>query len=208
MINRGDIKLAIDMVVNAQDDNLFGGEAEYVINTLEDCGNTIAAQAAVIEKLREALSAAKYATKPSITLELIEAALAIPTDSTTLEAMIAEAKSDQSNFDNRLFMLERTRLIAAQAAAIERVMAVMKSAGNSLEWIKTHAATASPEVLEGYTRGAAMEVREALAIPTESAQILADVRRAERERVAQYVQQGTGDWMLGKKIAAAIRAME
>ena len=55
MINRGDIKLAIDMVVNAQDDNLFGGEAEYVINTLEDCGNTIAAQAAVIESLKEAL---------------------------------------------------------------------------------------------------------------------------------------------------------
>lgn len=35
-----------------------------------------------------------------------------------------------------------------------------------------------------------------------------EVRLAERERVAQYVQQGTGDWMLGKKIAAAIRAME
>ena len=30
----------------------------------------------------------------------------------------------------------------------------------------------------------------------------------ERERVAQYVQQGTGDWMLGKKIAAAICVME
>lgn len=39
-------------------------------------------------------------------------------------------------------------------------------------------------------------------------QQLIEVRRAERERVAQYVQQGTGDWMLGKKIAAAIRAME
>ena len=36
---------------------------------------------------------------------------------------------------------------------------------------------------------------------------LRDVRKAERERVAQYVQQGTGDWMLGKKIAKAIRAM-
>lgn len=50
MINRGD-RLAINMVVNAQDDELFGGEVEYVINTLEDCGNTIAAQAAVIERL-------------------------------------------------------------------------------------------------------------------------------------------------------------
>lgn len=93
MINRGDIKLAIDMVVNAQDDNLFGGEAEYVINTLEDCGNTIAAQAAVIERLREALDelvdlvqdirAEEY--KPdSFTCQPALAALAIPTDSTQI----------------------------------------------------------------------------------------------------------------------------
>ena len=52
------------------------------------------------------------------------------------------------------------------------------------------------------------ENMNALAIETDSTQILNEVRRAERERVAQYVQQGTGDWMLGKKIAAAIRAME
>ena len=54
----------------------------------------------------------------------------------------------------------------------------------------------------------AMATDDALAVPTDSTQILAEVRRAERERVAQYVQQGTGNWMLGKNIAEAIRAME
>ena len=48
-------------------------------------------------------------------------------------------------------------------------------------------------------------IEQALATTPESA--LSEVRRAERERVAQFVQQGTGDWMLGKKIAEAIRAM-
>lgn len=72
MINRGDIKLAIDMVVNAQDDQLFGGEAEHVINTLEDCGNEItklreqvAAQAAVIEKFKRAIGDWDRAETPS-----------------------------------------------------------------------------------------------------------------------------------------------
>lgn len=90
MINRGDIKLAIDMVVNAQDDNLFGGEAEYVINTLEDCGNTIAAQAAVIEKLREALSVVMWFVPNHPTVpenkrrfDILKEALALSTDSTT-----------------------------------------------------------------------------------------------------------------------------
>lgn len=124
MINRGDIKLAIDMVVNAQDDNLFGGEAEYVINTLEDCGNTIAAQAAVIESLKRAIGDWDRAETPS------------------------ELQSAESG------------------------------------------------------------LLKALTIQTDSTQILAEVRRAERERVAQYVQQGTGNWMLGKNIAEAIRAME
>lgn len=55
-MNRIDIKLAIDMVVNAEE-NLFAGEADHLINTLEKCGNTLAAQAAVIGKLREAIKA-------------------------------------------------------------------------------------------------------------------------------------------------------
>ena len=55
-MNRIDIKLAIDMVVNAEE-NLFAGEADHLINTLEKCGNILAAQAAVILKLREAIKA-------------------------------------------------------------------------------------------------------------------------------------------------------
>ena len=114
MINRGDIKLAIDMVVNAQDDNLFGGEAEYVINTLEDCGNTIAAQAAVIEKLRESLnlhhemglglgrdksdSLAQLiisAYKHGLLCRITEEALAIPSDSTQILAEVRRAEREK-----------------------------------------------------------------------------------------------------------------
>ena len=98
MINRGDIKLAIDMVVNAQDDNLFGGEAEYVINTLDDCGNTIAAQAAVIEKLRGILDVAnewfdEYA--PQELLFAVSEALAIPTDSTQILDEVRRAEREK-----------------------------------------------------------------------------------------------------------------
>ena len=131
MINRGDIKLAIDMVVNAQDDNLFGGEAEYVINTLEDCGNTIAAQAAVIAALRAHLK--------------VIAGLQLCADNL------------MSNSD-----------IAAKA----------------------------------------------LAIPTNSTQILDEVRRAERERVAQMILNGrflhdeSPAAQFAKEVATAIRAME
>ena len=102
MINRGDIKLAIDMVVNAQDDSLFGGEAEYVINTLEDCGNTIAAQAAVIEKLREAVRKAAYMVRENTltpggnpwALQEIEA-MASPTDSTQILDEVRRAERER-----------------------------------------------------------------------------------------------------------------
>lgn len=138
MINRGDIKLAIDMVVNAQDDNLFGGEAEYVINTLEDCGNEInklreqvAAQAAVIEKLRESLR----------TLIALEMADTGATDSDELCCEYQDA------------------------------------------------------------------IRSYSAIPTDSTQILDEVRRAERERVAKFIEDG--DLLVSASThAAAIRAME
>lgn len=112
MINRGDIKLAIDMVVNAQDDELFGGEAEYVINTLEDCGNTIAAQAAVIESLK---------------------------------SMLDQLWNGCENLHD-----------------------------NALD-----------EYDKGYTRAMADSCKEALALPTDSTQILAEVRRAEREKVIE-----------------------
>ena len=117
MINRGDIKLAIDMVVNAQDDNLFGGEAEYVINTLEDCGNTIAAQAAVIDRLKSALKDCYveffyvnqqlngvldedgeplYREGKSVTSALAKGkeALAIPTDSTQILDEVRRAERE------------------------------------------------------------------------------------------------------------------
>lgn len=149
MINRGDIKLAIDMVVNAQDDNLFRGEAEYVINTLEDCGNTIA-------KLREQ--------------------------------------------------------VAAQAAVIERLSVALNSAADKFhDYAEIHSMKErTRDNIEKIERNLDMArmCDAALSLPTDSTQILDEVRRAERERVAQYVQQGTGDWMLGKKIAEAIRAME
>ena len=139
MINRGDIKLAIDMVVNAQDDKLFGGEAEYVINTLEDCGNTIAAQAAVIERLTGIVK------------------------------------------------------VCSPLAAYGRV------GTRDVEQAKFQKA-----------------INEALSIPTDSTQILDEVRRAERERVAQFVEEGTALTAFQSKDcysyaynrAVAIRAME
>ena len=88
--------------------------------------------------------------------------------------------------------------VAAQAAVIEK----LREALSVVMWfVPNH-----PTVPENKRRFDIL--KEALAIPTDSTQILAEVRRAERERVAQYVQQGTGDWMLGKKIAEEIRAME
>lgn len=78
-MNRIDIKLAIDMVVNAEE-NLFAGEADHLINTLEKCGNTLAAQATVILKLREAL----MTVKPHVQCDpyaVVIRALSIPDDS-------------------------------------------------------------------------------------------------------------------------------
>lgn len=88
--------------------------------------------------------------------------------------------------------------VKAQAAVIEKLREAMEL-------------IATGEEVNGCipSLGWAVDIAdEALAAPTDSTQILAEVRRAERERVAQYVQQGTGNWMLGKKIAEAIRAME
>ena len=71
------------------------GLAEYVINTLEDCGNTIAAQAAVIEKFKRAIGDWDRAETPS-ELQSAESgllkALAISTDSTQIldEVRLAE----------------------------------------------------------------------------------------------------------------------
>ena len=55
--------------------------------------------------------------------------------------------------------------------------------------------------------GAYTQAKEALAIPTDSTQVLAEVRRAERERVAQFVDDNCtyGDTHI---LVKAIRAME
>ena len=97
---------------------------------------------------------------------------------------------------------EAKETIAAQAAVIEKLTKRLASTNIIMEVvcaIHPDSACAKYELAENMN---------ALATPTDSTQILAEVRRAEREQVAQYVQQGTGDWMLGKKIAEAIRAME
>lgn len=92
--------------------------------------------------------------------------------------------------------------VSAQAAVIEQLTKRLASTNIIIEVvcaIHPDSACAKYELAENMN---------ALSIPTDSTQILDEVRQAERERVAQYVQQGTGDWMLGKKIAEAIRAME
>ena len=92
--------------------------------------------------------------------------------------------------------------VAAQTAVIEKLTKRLASTNIIIEVvcaIHPDSACAKYELDENMN---------ALDIPTDSTQILDEVRRAEREQVAQYVQQGTGDWMLGKKIAEAIRAME
>ena len=141
MINRGDIKLALDMVVNAQDDNLFGGEAEYVINTLEDCGNTIAAQAAVIEKLREAIQEYLDANDPSefgcacdLDTEYLcgpchaakqqyplQKALSIPTDSTQILAEVRRAEREKcaKRAEAYAYMSKNFNALAEEIRAME-----------------------------------------------------------------------------------------
>ena len=57
---------------------------------------------AQIKVLRDALNAAKYATKPSITLEMIEAALATPTDDSALREMLKQERERCAKVCDRL----------------------------------------------------------------------------------------------------------
>ena len=175
MINRGDIKLAIDMVVNAQDEQLFGGEAEYVINTLEDCGNTIAAQAAEIARLK---------TVPM------------------------KYRRMQFNAELQEEVARLREQVSAQAAVIEQLTKRLASTNIIIEVvcaIHPDSACAKYELAENMN---------ALALLTDSTQILAEVRRAERERVAQMILNGrflhdeSPAAQFAKEVAAAIRAME
>ena len=120
----------------------------------------------------------------------------------------------EHRIEKKLMSEEITKLreqVAAQAAEIEKLRYSLLDVCTEVEY-------ADMLLSHGDTEGALVGVRRAhvaaslgfslLMRTNDSTQVLAEVRRAERERVAQYVQQGTGDWMLGKKIAAAIRAME
>jgi lipase chaperone LimK len=90
--------------------------------------------------------------------------------------------------------------VAAQAAVIEKLLCHVQEA----------------EVYTVYTKydKALVEIRAALAIPTDSTQILDEVRRAERERCAQMILNGrflhdeSPAAQFAKEVAAAIRAME
>lgn len=94
--------------------------------------------------------------------------------------------------------------VAAQAAVIEK----LREALSVVMWfVPNH-----PTVPENKRRFDIL--KEALAIPTNSTQILDEVRRAERERVAQMILNGrflhdeSPAALFAKEVATAIRAME
>lgn len=103
--------------------------------------------------------------------------------------------------ERKLFIEEITKLreqVAAQAAVIEKLREAL-IAGWSLQC--------------GFY-DARQLADDALALSTDSTQILAEVRRAERERVAQMILSGrflhdeSPAAQFAKEVAAAIRAME
>lgn len=90
---------------------------------------------------------------------------------------------------------EAKETIAAQAAVIEKLREALSVA----MWFAPN----HPTLPENKRRFDILKAT--LAIPTDSTQILDEVRRAERERVAQmFEESGIG----GDHLAAAIRAME
>ena len=60
-----------------------------IASDYQHCANQLAAAQAQIKVLREALNAAKHPIEPILTLELIEEALAQPTDDSALREMLA-----------------------------------------------------------------------------------------------------------------------
>lgn len=160
---------------------------------LEEREETIAAQAAVIEKLKSALEwlddlyLAGGAPNVFAAIKVREA-LAIPTDSTQILEQYVKEKTQ------------------AQAAVIEKLAKRLASTNILLEAvcvINPDSACAKYELAENRN-----------ATPTDSTQILAEVRRAERERVAQMILNGrflhdeSPAALFAKEVAAAIRAME
>ena len=106
--------------------------------------------------------------------------------------------------DGQLAYEEITKLreqVAAQAAVIEKLLTFVK-----------YVAEQTPEKPDywsscGQCSSNSDEAEDLLAIPTDSTQILDEVRRAERERVAQFVDDNCtyGDTHI---LVKAIRAME
>lgn len=97
----------------------------------------------------------------------------------------------------------QTEKIQAQAAVIEKLLIFVK-----------YVSEQTPEKPDYWTScgqcsSNSDEAEDLLAIPTDSTQILAEVRRAERERVAKFVAKQRNDIpMTGIECAVAIRAME
>ena len=98
--------------------------------------------------------------------------------------------------------------IAAQAAEIEKLREALTACVCAMQ--DHQAGIGIPEIFD---KSEALG-RKILAIPTYSTQILAEVRRAERERVAQMILNGrflhdeSPAAQFAKEVAAAIRAME
>ncbi len=117
------------MLIDKYKYNGFDYETEYVINTLEDCGNEItklreqvAAQAAVIEKLREALSVVMWFVPNHPTVpenkrrfDILKEALAIPADNTQILEEVRRAER------------ERVYQVADNAYATEHVLLAIRA---------------------------------------------------------------------------------
>ena len=104
--------------------------------------------------------------------------------------------------------------VSAQAAVIESLKSALTYV---IEDLELRASLKEDEDERGVVDigcGAYDQAKEALAIPTDSTQILAEVRRVERERIAQMVLNGrflhdeSPAALFAKEVAAAIRAME
>lgn len=111
---------------------------------------------------------------------------------------------EQTIFYQQLEIEDLCGTIQAQVAVIEK----LQEALSVVMWfVPNH-----PTVPENKRRFDIL--KEALAIPTDSTQVLDEVRRAERERVAQMILNGrflhdeSPAAQFAKEVAAAIRAME
>lgn len=83
-MNRGDIKLVIDQLDQYANGDEFQREVEMAVDMLETLGNKVAQQAAVIEKLQNALKTATSICWSNFSESqevILEEALATPTDS-------------------------------------------------------------------------------------------------------------------------------